>query len=144
MAKHEISAVPVPILGRHVAGVVSEANLLSVLDKSRHLKRLPVIDASGKLIGIVSRCDPLSVFLRSDEDIGREVREMLSQILLADPANVTVRVRNGIVTLAGQLGSAEQHELIRVAVPMTWDVDGVVNVVNKLGAIQPITPPNLP
>ena len=33
MAKHKISAVPVLILGRHVAGVVSEADLLSVLDK---------------------------------------------------------------------------------------------------------------
>ena len=36
----------------------------------------------GNLIGIVSRCDLLSVFLRPDEDIAREVREMLTQILL--------------------------------------------------------------
>ena len=28
---------------------------------------------------------------------------------------VTVEVRNGIVTLTGLLGSAEQHDLIRVA-----------------------------
>ncbi len=200
MAGHKISAVPVLILGRHVAGVVSEADLLGVLDKhareaqlksgghlhlhagdkrhwgltagelmtspaitihpdatlpaaarimnSRHLKRLPVVDAGGelgggiggKLIGIVSRCDLLSVFLRPDEDIAREVREMLAQILLADPAKVTARVRNGIVTLAGQLDSAEQHDLIRVAVRLTWDIDGVVDVVNKLGTGQSITP----
>ena len=37
MAKPKLSAVPVLILGRHVAGVVSEADLLSVLDKrARH------------------------------------------------------------------------------------------------------------
>jgi len=208
MAEHKISAVPVLVLGRHVAGVVSEADLLSVLDKrareaqlesggllhrhagdkkhwgltagelmtspaitthpdatlpaaarlmnSRHLKRLPVVEpgtvfgggVGGKLIGIVSRCDLLSVFLRPDEDIAREVREMLTQILLADPASVTVRVRNGVVALAGQLGSAEQHDLIRVAARLTWDIDGVVDVVNKLGAGQPITPsvpaPGLP
>ena len=126
------------------------------LMNSRHLKRLPVVDAGtvfgggvgGNLIGIVSRCDLLSVFLRPDEDIAREVREMLTQILLADPASVTVRVRNGVVTLAGQLGSAEQHDLIRIAVRLTWDIDGVVDVVNKLGAVQSITPsipaPSLP
>ncbi len=197
LAEHRISAVPVLILGRHVAGVVSEADLLSVLDKhareahlesggrlhrhsgdkrhwgltagelmtspaitihpdatlpaaarlmnSRHLKRLPVAEGGGgglggNLAGIVSRCDLLSVFLRPDEDIAREVREMLTQILFADPASVTVRVRNGIVTLAGHLGSAEQHDLIPVAVRLAWDTDGVVDVVNKLGASQPITP----
>jgi CBS-domain-containing membrane protein len=31
---------------------------------SHHLRRLPVVDAAGKLVGIVSRCDLLSVFLR--------------------------------------------------------------------------------
>ena len=204
MAEHKISAVPVLILGRHVAGVVSESDLLSVLDKharkaqlesgrlhrhahdekhwgltagelmtspaitvhpdatlpaaarlmnSRHLKWLPVVIGGGRglggtLAGIVSRCDLLSVFLRPDEDIAREVREMLTQILLADPAGVTVRVRNGIVTLAGPLGSAEQHDLIPVAVRLTWDIDGVVDVVNKLTAGQPTTPsipaPGLP
>ena len=50
-------------------------------------------------------------------------------------------MRNGIVTLAGQLGSAEQHDLIRVAGRLTWDIDGVVDVVNKLGATQPVTSP---
>jgi len=73
---------------------------------------------------------------------------MLTQILLADPASVTVRVRNGVVALAGQLGSAERQDLIRVAARLTWDIDGVVDVVNKLDAGQPITPsipaPGLP
>jgi len=35
--------------------------------------RLPVVDPDGKLIGIVSRCDLLSVFLRPGESIAREV-----------------------------------------------------------------------
>lgn len=206
MAEHKVSAVPVLTLGRHVAGVVSEADLLSVLDQraraaqlesggrlhrhagdnrhlgltagelmtspavtihpdatlpaaarlmnSRHPKRLPVVDpgtvfgggVGGKLIGIVSRCDLLGVFLRPDEDIAWEVREMLTRILLADPARITVQVRNGIVTLAGQLGPAGQHDLIPIAARLTWDIDGVAGVVNKLGAsITPSIPaPNLP
>ncbi|MGH7734759.1 MAG: CBS domain-containing protein, partial [Gemmatimonadales bacterium] len=40
---------------------------------SRKVKRLPVIDANGHLVGIVSRADVLSVFDRTDEDIRREI-----------------------------------------------------------------------
>jgi CBS domain-containing protein len=40
MAEHKISAVPVLVLGRHVGGVVSEADLLSVLDKHAREARL--------------------------------------------------------------------------------------------------------
>ena len=205
MTEHQISAVPVLTMGRHVAGVVSEADLLRVLEKqaaaqlesegrlrrhagdkkhldltagelmtspavtihpdatlptaarlmnSSHVRRLLVVDSGtvfgggvgGNLIGIASRCDLLSVFLRPDEDIAWEVRQMLTEILLADPARVTVQVRNGIVTMAGQVGSAAQHDLIRIAVRLTWNIDGVVDVVNKLGAsITPCIPvPDLP
>ena len=201
LAQHQISAVPVLVLGRHVAGVVSEADLLSAQERrlreaqlesaghfrrhasvkqhrgltaaelmtspaitthpdaplpaaarlmsSRHIKRLPVVEAGttfgggvgGKLTGIVSRCDLLSVFLRPDEDIARAVREMLAQLPQADPGGVTVAVRNGIVTLAGPLGSAQEHDLIQVAGRLTWDIDGVVDVVNNLGITQPETSP---
>ncbi len=186
LAKHHISSVPVLILGRHVAGLVSEADLLAVEDKrerdarrhahsglhlhlsrqkhwgltaeelmtspaitihpdaslpaaarlmnSHHLKRLPVVDADGMLAGIVSRRDLLSVFLSPDEDIAREVRDLLGQILLADPTAVTVRVHNGIVTLTGGPDLGGQGDLIPVAVRLTWDIDGVVDVANKIGA----------
>ncbi len=189
LAKHHISSVPVLILGRHVAGVVSDADLMAVEDKrdrdarrraqgglhlhltrqkhwgltaeelmtspaitihadaslpaaarkmnTHHLKRLLVVKPDGTLEGIVSRRDLLSVFLRPDEDIATEVREMLTQILLADPAAVTVRVHNGIVTLTGEPDFGGQRDLIPVAVRLTWDIDGVVDVVNKIGAASP-------
>ena len=87
----------------------------------------------------MSRCDLLSVFLRPDEDIARAVREMLAELPQADPGGVTVAVRNGIVTLAGLLGSAEEHDLIQVAGRVAWDIVGVVDVVNNLGITQPVT-----
>ncbi len=43
------------------------------------------------------------------------------------------------MTLTGLLGSAEQHDLIRVAGRLAWDIDGVVDVVNNLGITQPVT-----
>ena len=39
---------------------------------SRKVKRLPVIDAGGHLVGIISRADVLAVFDRTDEDIRRK------------------------------------------------------------------------
>jgi CBS-domain-containing membrane protein len=39
----------------------------------RKVKRLPVVDHKGGLIGIVSRAHLIKVFLRSNEEILREV-----------------------------------------------------------------------
>jgi len=186
LAEHKISAVPVLTMGRHVAGVVSEADLLAAEDQAarkartgkvdhlpwshgqgkqhpprtaeqlmtspavtihpdapipraaslmhaRHVRRLPVVDPDGKLLGIVSRRDLLTVFLRPDAQIAAEIRELLTEILFADPASVSVRVNNGVVVLTGQPGAAEQHDLISVAIRLIWDIDGVVDVVEKLG-----------
>ena len=102
------------------------------LMRARHVKRLPVVDPDVKLLGIVSRRDLLTVFLRSDTQIAAEVRELLAEILFADPASVSPRVKMGVVVLTGQLAVAEQHDLIPVAVRLVWDIDGVVDVVEKL------------
>ena len=43
------------------------------LMQARQVKRLPVVDRNGKLAGIISRADMLSVFDRPDEQIRDEV-----------------------------------------------------------------------
>jgi CBS domain-containing protein len=99
--------------------------------------RLPVVDSKGKLAGIVSRRDLLSVFLRPDADITHDVRQILHELPLPDPRNVVVRVRHGVVTLSGPIESASvrQQNLIAVVLRLVWDIDGVVDVVNRLGAV---------
>ncbi len=186
LAGRKISAVPVLIMGRHVAGVVSEADLLAAQDEAarraraghsylpwtrrparahprlnaeelmtspaitihpdapipraaslmhtHHIKRLPVVDPSGTLIGIVSRRDLLSVFLRPDAQIAQEVRELLTEVLFADPESITVAVHGGIVTLLGEPREHDHHDLIPVAIRLIWDIDGVVDVIDKLSA----------
>jgi CBS domain-containing protein len=70
------------------------------------LQRLPVVDADGRLAGIVSRSDVLSVFRRSDEEIRREItQDVIADGFFTDPARFTVTVHNGIVTLEGAPGS---------------------------------------
>ena len=74
---------------------------------SHRLQRLPVVDREGRLEGIVSRSDVLSVFHRSDEEIRREItQDLIADGFFTDPARLTVTVHNGIVTLEGEPGSA--------------------------------------
>jgi CBS domain-containing protein len=187
LTERRISGVPVLTMGRHVAGVVSEADLVAAEDTDarqariaaeartgRHLpwrraqrpnltagslmtspaitinpdatvpraaremhthrvRRLPVVDEGGKLLGIVSRRDLLSVFLRPDTDVADDVRELLDDFLPSDPASVTATVKDGVVVLTGRPQAPEDRQLIPVAIRLIWDVDGVIDVENRLG-----------
>ncbi|HZD73378.1 MAG TPA: CBS domain-containing protein, partial [Actinomycetota bacterium] len=98
---------------------------------ARHgIKRLPVVDDQRRLVGIVSRSDLLRLFLRDDEATRREVvEEVLIRALWVQPYNVTVGVRDGIVTLAGRV---ERKSIVPAAVRLTRTVPGVVDVVDHL------------
>ncbi|HUY47776.1 MAG TPA: CBS domain-containing protein [Streptosporangiaceae bacterium] len=104
-----------------------------------HLTLLPVVDPAGELIGVVSRHDLLRVFLRPDEDLAAEVRQVLTDVLLISPGTITVSAHDGLVTLAGQAG---RPDLAQAAVRLAGDVDGVCAVSDKLSA--PAGPPAEP
>jgi CBS domain-containing protein len=108
------------------ASVAEAARLLH-----RHgVKRLPVVDPAGPLLGIVSRADLLKVFLHSDADIAREVRQqVLMRAMWMDPDTVVVDVRDGVVALTGQL---ERRSLIPITVSLVHGIDGVVDVIDRL------------
>jgi CBS domain-containing protein len=185
LTERRISGVPVLTMGRHVAGVVSEADLVAAEDTdarrarmqaqltrrlpwrrmrhvgltaealmtapavtinpdatipraarvmdAHHVRRLPVVDQDGKLMGIVSRRDLLSVFLRPDKEVAADVRELLDDLLPADPGAVTATVRNGEVILTGRPEAPEDGRLIPAAIRLIWDVEGVIDVDNRLG-----------
>jgi CBS domain-containing protein len=52
-------------------------------------KSAAVVDA-GRLVGVVSRSDVIATLNRSDDDMARELRELLAEVL-ACPCDVTVR-----------------------------------------------------
>jgi CBS-domain-containing membrane protein len=96
------------------------------LMSARKLRRLPVVDHDGRLVGILSRADVLSVFTRPDEEIRREVsQDVIADGFFLDPAPFTVTVTDGIVTLAGDLGSVI---LGRNIVDQVRHLEGVVAV----------------
>ena len=110
-------------------GVVRAARLL---DRHR-VKRLPVVDPAGRLVGIVSRRDLLRVFTRPDDDIRDEITEEIFECLLrTNPGRVTVQVNDGIATLNGRL----ERRLVPLARRLAATVDGVVDVVDRLNNDQ--------
>jgi CBS domain-containing protein len=97
----------------------------------RHIKRLPVVDEAGRLVGIVSRSDLLRVFLRHDHAIREEVRDdLVARILGLSPDSVDVRVDDGIVTLRGTM---DDQSAARTLSRLCQGVDGVVSVADHLG-----------
>ena len=96
----------------------------------RKVKRLPVVDDDGRLIGIVSRADVLSVYSRPDGEIRREITEgIILDTLLCDPARFAVTVKDGIVTVEGTPETAVVgHDLIAEI----RHVEGVVAVRDRL------------
>jgi CBS domain-containing protein len=73
---------------------------------ARRLRRLPVVDQRGRLIGLVTRADLLSAFTRPDDEIRREItQDVIADGFFTDPDRLVVTVKDGIVTLAGAPGS---------------------------------------
>jgi CBS domain-containing protein len=99
----------------------------SRLMDSAGVKRLPVVDDLGRLVGIVTGRDLLRVFLRSDDEIRADVRDEVSARV--DCPRLGVTVVGGVVTLTGEVS---RRSMVPVAVRLAERVDGVVEVVDQL------------
>ena len=69
------------------------------------VKRLPVVNSGGQLVGIISRADVLAVFDRPDEDPRTDiVYGMLRHEFFIDPRQFTVTVKSGAGHHGGDAG----------------------------------------
>jgi CBS domain-containing protein len=92
----------------------------------RHgLTSLPVVRGDGRLAGIVSRGDLLTVFLRGDDEIRRDVIDELVPLVAAGEAPPAVAVQGGVVVLEGEVASESRARALARA---ARQVDGVVAV----------------
>lgn len=96
----------------------------------RNVKRLPVVDPDGRLEGIVSRGDILVAFARDDDAIAADVeRGVVRRILMLDSSDVSVRVTDGVVTLAGEVPTRTDARLLEELVSR---VEGVIRYESDL------------
>jgi CBS domain-containing protein len=94
------------------------------------VKRLPVVDQAGRLVGIVSRADLLKVFTRPDDAIRRDImEEVIVGDFMMDPSRFFIHVDDGVVVLQGRV---ERRSLIPNLVRATRAVEGVVRVEVRL------------
>jgi len=105
------------------------------------VRRLPVVDPGGMLIGIVSRVDLLSVFQRPDRDIRDEVLlRVIAPEFGLDAAEFEVTVMSGVVTIAGPVPRLETALSLLARIR---HAEGVVAVRDRLvipeKAGQPLT-----
>jgi len=100
----------------------------------RGIKRLPVVDRAGRLVGIISRSDVLAVFDRPDAEIREEI---MTQVIAgrSEPSWYSVIVKDGMVTLEG---TPETAAIGRDLVRRARHVEGVVAVRDRL--VYPVPP----
>jgi len=94
------------------------------------VKRMPVVDDLGRLVGVVTRGDLLKVHLRPDDEIRADVvGDVLGAVLGSLDGPVEVEVAEGVVTLTGRV---DRWSVADAAARLTRQVAGVVDVDNKL------------
>jgi CBS domain-containing protein len=97
---------------------------------TRGFKRLPVVDDTGKLVGIVSRGDLLTVFLRTDRLVKADVKKVLDEAGANQGGHdLKARVQSGVIALDGSFDERSRCEAMVRAVTA---VDGVVGVRSRM------------
>ncbi len=119
-----MSSPPVTVL--RGTSIAAAARLMD----AEGVKRLPVVDDLGRLVGIVSRGDLLQVHLRPDDDIRADVQTgVVTPYLTGDGNAVTADVAEGVVTLTGRV---DRWSTADIADRLIRQIAGVVQVVNKV------------
>ncbi|MET8154441.1 CBS domain-containing protein [Actinoplanes sp. NPDC049668] len=121
----ELMSAP-PVVVAAGASLAAAARLMD----AEGVKRLPVVDDLGRLVGIVSRGDLLKVHLRPDDEIRADVESGVLRTALVEQAErVRVAVEDGLVTLTGRVDRFSTRD---VADRLIRQVPGVVAVADEL------------
>jgi CBS domain-containing protein len=116
-----------PAVTTHPECTIADAAWLAA--KAR-VRRLPVVDTDGFLVGIVTRADLLRVFLKADAEIHAQIRDdIIVRQMALDPSDVEVSVNEGSVTPRGQLAD---RQMVQQLLESVYAVPAVMVVKSKL------------
>jgi CBS-domain-containing membrane protein len=119
----DLMTVPAVTIGPEVS--ISRA--ARMLEAAR-VKRLPVVDDDGRLIGIVSRRDLVRTYVRTDDELAAAVSEVLHALWI-EPGSIRVMCTAGVVHLTGHVDRRSTAEIVSTVVRSTA---GVVDVIDEL------------
>jgi CBS domain-containing protein len=119
------------------------SKLASLLNRHK-IKRVPIVNEAGELVGIVSRANLvqalanlrpiISVGSRNDDSTLRErVRSEITSHMLAGFSQINVIVQDGVVELWGDARSSAEKDAIRVAAEL---VPGVRKVEDHIAICE--------
>ncbi|MBI5157120.1 MAG: CBS domain-containing protein [Acidimicrobiia bacterium] len=120
------------VMTEQVLTVAPDASLTEAarIMASRRVKRLPVVGPDGGLLGVISRADVVNAFTKPDEVIEDEIREdIVRRLLFLDPGAVRISVKDGVVSLTGELENRTEAHLLE---ELTRRLDGVIRVDSQL------------
>lgn len=139
------------IMTTDVVTIAPDASLAEVVGKmdARRVKRLPVV-SGGALVGIVTRSGLLRALVAaratapaeggsvaaSDQAIRDALMAELKIHPVADLSALDIAVRQGVVTLTGQIDTHKQRDALVVAAE---NIAGVTQVVDQLVQIEPFS-----
>ncbi|MEF2554225.1 CBS domain-containing protein [Aurantimonas sp. A2-1-M11] len=133
------------VMTRNVISVAPETPLgeIAHLLERRRIKRVPVIDQAGRLVGIISRSNllqglaitkPLPDTKPSDEVLRKQVSEALKVPPGFVSTGVNATVTDGLVDLWGIVWTDDEERAARLAAE---NVEGVRAVTSHLGRMSP-------
>jgi CBS domain-containing protein len=152
----ELAAEYAHTRGRHVADVMTadvisvaeDTDLAEVVEKmqAHHIKRLPVL-RKGIVVGMITRSDlmrglanlvtePYEDVIHTDAEIHSAILAELDAQAWAPVAAVAIKVKDGVVTLHGNIHDERQRAGLKV---LAMNVPGVRSVEDRLVWIEPYT-----
>lgn len=131
------------VMSRDVVTVGPDTDLseIATLLERRKIKRVPVVEASGEVVGIVSRANLLHALVAyrsglpaterkaSDTTIRDQIHQALDDQIGVDLRRVNVVVQDGVVFLWGTVRSENQRRALTIAAE---SVPGVTRVEDRL------------
>ena len=122
-AWHDRPSTVGDVMTPHAITVHPDTELAAAVDliTSTSVKSVPVVDATGRVVGMLSRGDVVQMLARADGDLEREVDALLAS---AGLEGWQAEVTDGVVSLSGPQDSAGRS----LAHLMASTVPGVIEV----------------
>ncbi|MGI8708922.1 MAG: CBS domain-containing protein [Actinomycetota bacterium] len=119
------------VMTKNVVSVSPEASVweaASLIDRYG-IRRLPVIDSEGYVMGVLARADLVRAMARGDEDVAASVRKAIEVLGDENFESLEVEASDGAVHISGSADRKTTHD---IAVGIAAQVPGVLELIDEL------------